>query len=110
MQNNKINFGGILRYISISIAIFLAFLLICAFVLPLIFSIIPIFSQNETINFGSSNIYSFKYIFNALVFTIKQAFFSTVIAMVIGVPMGFFVSHREFPLKKFFVSYLPPKD
>ena len=104
MQNNKINFGGILRYVSISIAILLAFLLICAFVLPLIFSIIPIFSQNETINFGSSNIYSFKYIFNALVFTIKQAFFSTVIAMVIGVPMGFFVSHREFPLKKFFVS------
>lgn len=104
MLNKNFSCKGVHRYFITGFAILIFSAVIFAFVLPLCFVIIPIFSQNDFITYGNNNIYVLKYIFNALLFTVKQAFFSTIVALIIGIPMGFFVAQREFPLKKFFVS------
>jgi len=41
---------------------------------------------------------------NILFFTIKQAFFSTVVALIIGLPAAFFVACRKFPGRRFLAS------
>ena len=104
MLNNSFSKKDLLRHFLSGISIFIVFIVICAFVLPLCFAIIPIFSQSDFVSFSQENTYTLKYIFNALSFTVKQAFFSTLIALIIGIPMGFFVSQRKFYGKKFLVA------
>ena len=109
MLNSSFSKKDLLRHILSGISIFIVFLVICAFVIPLVFSIFPLFTNDD---FSNSSFSSFetsksvfaKYIFNALKFTVKQAFFSTLVALLIGIPMGFFVSQRKFYGKKFFVA------
>lgn len=109
MLNSSFSKKDLLRHILCGISIFIVFIVICAFVIPLVFSILPLFSQDDIDsssfgNLGVSKIVFVKYIFNALKFTVKQAFFSTLVALLIGIPMGFFVSQRKFFGKKFFVA------
>ena len=109
MLNSSFSKKDLLRHFLSGISIFIVFIVICAFVIPLVFSIFPLFSQNDIAsssfgNLGVSKIVFVKYIFNALKFTIKQAFFSTLVALLIGIPMGFFVSQRKFFGKKFFLA------
>src|SRR5574344_869605 len=88
-----------------SIAIIIAFIVIVFFILAVFFALVPIFQKDYATISSDVNFISLKYVINSLIFTVKEAFFSMVISVAIGLPLAYFVAHRNFPFRNLLISF-----
>lgn len=94
-------------YLVAAVTAAAVFVLLCVFfVLPLVAAFSPLFSGRLSVTEVLALIFSSK-VRNAALYTVRQAAVSTVIAFAVGVPAAFFISCREFPLRKI-ISALSP--
>ena len=87
------------KILALSAFLIFTFSLI-SFLLPLLKALLPAFSTQK----NSALPYSFFKILKIASFTFFQAFVSVLIAVLIGIPGGFFLAHKKFPGQKFLYS------
>lgn len=97
MKNIKNTLRNILCIFSVFIFLLVTFLFI--------FSWIKSFTPAFNSNFDNSKDINYQSIFQSLSYTFFEATVSTFISLVIGIPAAFFISKRNFFLRKIYISF-----
>ncbi len=89
---------------SISIFALVIFVALCIiFLSTLVSAFIPTFHSESSLT-GNNAHSKIEGLWNTTIFTLKQAFFSTLLALIIGISAAFFTARRKFFGKKFLLS------
>ncbi|MCI6952672.1 MAG: iron ABC transporter permease [Candidatus Treponema excrementipullorum] len=91
-------------YVAVAVSVVLLFLIISFFVLPLFYAFFPLFMADVGEETSPWNILFSSKVLKVALYTLKQGLLSMVVALLIGIPAGFFTATRQFPGKKFILS------
>lgn len=91
-------------YVAVAVSVVLLFLIISFFVLPLFYAFFPLFTADVGEETPLWNILFSSKVLKVALYTLKQGLLSMAIALLIGIPAGFFTATRQFPGKKFMLS------
>lgn len=91
-------------YVAVAVSVVLLFLIISFFVLPLFYAFFPLFTADVGEETPLWNILFSSKVLKVALYTLKQGLLSMVVALLIGIPAGFFTATRQFPGKKFMLS------
>lgn len=91
-------------YVAVAVAFVLLFLLLCFFILPLFYAFLPLFMTDLGRETSPWKILFSSKVLKIALFTLKQGFLSMAVALIIGIPAGFFTATRQFPGKQFLLS------